>query len=108
MTTSTEALTRETIRVALVELLTVGQHHNAASHTTLSAVGDTRRSMADRFVHDDQRLRALSGALTAVTKAFVAEQTPRDGLAELAAIALGWLDTIPGPRQPDPDTKPAV
>jgi hypothetical protein len=108
MTTPTEAQTRETVRVALVDLLTVGQHHHAASHTTLSAVGDTRRSMADRLVQDAQWLRSLSEALTAVTGAFVAGRTPRDGLAELAAVALCWLDTIPGPRQPDPDTEPAA
>jgi hypothetical protein len=113
MTTPTEALTREAVRAALVELLTVGQHHNAASPATLTVVGSTRRTRADRVPHGGHRLKDLNHALNAVAKAFVALRTPnshttalREGLTELAAVALSWLDTITDPPQPDPDTEP--
>lgn len=114
MSALTDSLTSETVRVALVELLTVGQHHHAASHATLNAVGDSRRARGDRVVDEDQRFKALDRSLGAVARALIVALQPpgsdtaalRDALSELAATALGWLDTIPAPRQPDRDTDP--
>jgi len=114
MTTPTDTLTRDAVRIALVDLLTIGQHHHAGTPATLTAVGDTRRALADRFPQDDQRLVSLRQALGAVSAALIAVPQPRrpdaaglrDGLTELAAVALGWLDTLPDLPQPDSDTKP--
>lgn len=114
MTTPTDPLTSEAVRTALVDLLTIGQHHHAGTPATLTAVGDTRRSLAHRLTLDDQRLTALNDALSAVSEALLVVPPPRrpdtaalrDGLTELAAVALGWLDTLPGRPQPNPDTEP--
>lgn len=121
---TTDALTRDTVRAALVELLTIGQHHDAANLTTLSAVGNTRRALAHQhgthdptapFALDDQRLAALNHALETVNRTPITLPPPqrpdtaglRDGLSELAAIALSWLDTLPVPRRPDPEAEPS-
>jgi hypothetical protein len=80
---------------------------------TLTAVGDARAALADRHGADDPaasracpewRLTALTTALSVISGALFSAtpwQPPdtaalRTGLAELAAIALGWLDTLPG------------
>lgn len=118
MPTPTNTLTRDTVRAALVELLTIGQHHHAATPATLTAVGDTRQALdtqhgnqhpADHSVDDHQRLAALSQALATVGGALIAVPQPRrpdtsglhDGLTELAAVALGWLDALPNPSHPN-------
>ena len=111
MTTPTDTVTRDAVRAALVDLLTIGQHHHAATPTTLTAVGHTRRALAHHHdthnptAHPDQRLAALTQALDAVNDALIVIPHPRhpdttdlrDGLTELAALALGWLDTLPDP-----------
>jgi len=100
------------VRVALVDLLTIGQHHQAGTPATLAAVGATRRALANQhgtqdpaahFAADDRRLAALTQALGAVGAALIVIPQPRhphdaglrDGLTELAAVALGWLDALP-------------
>jgi hypothetical protein len=124
---SADAVSWSAVRAALVGLLTTGQHHHAATPATLTAVGYTRAALADR--DDDTahcavscacppewRLTALTAALGVISDALLSA-TPRHpldtaqlrtGLAELAAIALGWLDTlpdhpIPRPLHDDPD-----
>jgi hypothetical protein len=111
MTTPPDTVTRDAVRAALVDLLTIGQHHHAATPATLTAVGHTRRALTHHHnpaVHDDhedQRLAALTQALDAVNDALIVIPHPRhpettelrDGLTELAALALGWLDTLPDP-----------
>lgn len=118
MPTPTNTLTRDVIRAALVELLTIGQHHHAGTPTTLTAIGNTRRALATQHgiqnpaahsADDHQRLAALSQALATVGGAVIAVPHPRrpdtaglhDGLTELAAVTLGWLDTLPNPSHPD-------
>lgn len=105
MTVHTDTITSETVRAALIELLTLGQHHHAATHTTLTAIGDTRRTLAPS-ADDNQRLAALSQALATVGGALITVPHPRhpdttglrEGLTEMAAITLGWLDTLPEPH----------
>jgi hypothetical protein len=118
MATPTDTLTSDTVRAALIELLTIGQHHHAATHTTLTAVGDTRRTLAAlhdthhptaQFADDNQRIGALAHALDMVGDALNATLHPqhpdtaelRDGLTELAALTLDWLDALTDPPQPD-------
>lgn len=118
MPTSADSVTWEAVRVALVDLLTIGQHHQAATLATLAAVGDTRHALANQhgmhdpaahFAPDDRRLAALTQALDAVGGALIVVPQPRrpdtaglrDGLAELAAVALGWLDALPDPEPDD-------
>lgn len=113
----TDTLTRDAVRDALVELLTIGQHHHAATHPTLTAVGHTRQALAVQHgnqhpaahsTDDHQRLAALSQALATVGGALIAVPHPRrpdttglrNGLTELAAVALGWLDTLSDPPRP--------
>ena len=109
------------IRAALVELLTTGQHHHAATPATLAAIGATRtaldqthgtRDPAARYAPPEQRLVALTAALGAIGTA-LADANPwnqlnttilRTGLCDLAAVALGWLDTLPTPTTSD-DTR---
>jgi hypothetical protein len=112
----------DAVRVALVELLTTGQHHHAATPTTLAAVGHTRRGLATRhpahdpaghFAYDHDRHAALSSALGDITTALLTARYHRHpdptrlraGLSALAAIALGWLDILPTPpgENTDPD-----
>lgn len=108
------------VRAALVELLTTGQHHHAAPPTTLAAIGATRaaldhthgtRDPAARYAPSERRLAALTAALGAVGTV-LADADPynqlnitilRAGLCDLAAIALGWLDTLPTPPNNDSD-----
>jgi len=102
------------VRAALVELLTTGQHHHAATPATLAAIGATRaaldqthgtRDPAARYAPPERRLVALTAALGAIGTA-LADADPwnhlnttilRAGLCDLAAVALGWLDTLPTP-----------
>ena len=112
---STPILTRQAVHTALVELLTTGQHHHAATPATLTAVGEARQSLAT-LTHDPaapgtreaHRLAALTRALGDLGAALFATPTGRrpdparlhPALGELAAVALGWLDILP---EPDPD-----
>lgn len=108
----------DAVRVALVELLTTGQHHHAATPHTLTQVGDTRRLLAelhhtndpaDRHAPQPTRHAALSSALGDIGRALLAAgpyrhpdtAALRGGLSVLAAVALGWLDTLP---LPDPES----
>ncbi|MGB6164408.1 MAG: hypothetical protein WCF33_13570 [Pseudonocardiaceae bacterium] len=119
MTTTTGAPTRETVRVALIELLNTSEHPDTASADTLAAVADTRRDLAALHGPDDptahhaperDRHAALSSALGDIGKALLAARYDRyrstdpwqlrAGLTVLAAVALGWLDTLP--QHPDP------
>ena len=116
-TMTTTAPDTAAIRAALVELLTTGQHHHAATPATLAAVGATRtaldqthrtRDPAARYAPPERRLTALATALGAVGTA-LGDPDPwnqlnitilRAGLCDLAAVALGWLDTLPIPTTP--------
>ncbi|MGH2803330.1 MAG: hypothetical protein ACRDL4_09845 [Thermoleophilaceae bacterium] len=118
---STPIATRDAVHAALVELLTTGQHHHAATPHTLTAVGDTRRTLAAEYgtsdpagahASHDRRLAALTRALgglgvalfTATSAEYRRQPDParmHAALTELAAITLGWLDTLPT-HQPDP------
>jgi ferric-dicitrate binding protein FerR (iron transport regulator) len=105
------------VRAALVELLTTGQHHHAATPATLAAIGATRSALAEtHHTHDpsascappERRLAALAAALGATGAALFAAApwqpldtaALRTGLCELAGIALGWLDALPTPTNP--------
>ena len=103
-------ITPDGVRVALLELLGTGRHHHAATPATLATVGQARQSLGIRLGADDptaahtgehRRLAALTRALgevsTALFTAWLADATPdsltlRAPLADLAALALGWLD----------------
>ena len=117
-TMPTGIVTCDAVRAALVDLLTIGQHHHAATSATLSAVGDTRRALSHQhgtqdptahYAHDHRRLTALTHALDAVNGALAVGTQPRqpdaaglrNRLTELAALALGWLDTLTDPSHPD-------
>jgi hypothetical protein len=109
--TNADAVTREAVRAALIELLTTtDQHHHAATRATLTAVGDTRRVLAElhrahdpaaRHAPDHDRHAALSSALGDIGRALLTTHPHPDptrlraGLTVLAAVALGWLDTLP-------------
>jgi hypothetical protein len=112
----------DAVRVALVELLTTGQHHYAATPPTLATVGQARRELAARHHGDDPAARhapfftrhaALSSALGDVGAALLTagpHRLPdpaivRAGLSVLAAVALSWLDILPTPpgHNTDPD-----
>ncbi|MBV8996817.1 MAG: hypothetical protein JO287_24630, partial [Pseudonocardiales bacterium] len=68
------------------------------------------RDPAARYAPPERRLAALTAALGATGEGLFAAVPGRPlhtaalhaGLCELAAIALGWLDTLPTP--PDHDT----
>jgi hypothetical protein len=108
--------TRDTVRTALLELLTTGPNHHAAQAATLDAVGAARRTLAThrttpnpcaRTARDKTRQAALSCALTDVL--LTAPRDPaalRAALAELAAVALGWLDALPDTPDAEPDAEP--
>jgi hypothetical protein len=115
MSTTPDALTRQAVHTALVELLTTGQHHHAVTPATLAAVGDTRRTLAAEHgshdparagAGDEHRLAALTNSLGQIGSAlFYASSLGEwpdpvrlySALAELAAVALGWLDALPDP-----------
>jgi hypothetical protein len=115
----------DAVRVALVELLTTGQHHHAATPSTLTTIGQARRELAalhrahdpaGYFAHDQDRHAALSSALGDIGAALFGARPHRHpdparlraGLGVLAAVALGWLDALPTPDPPreDPDDGP--
>jgi hypothetical protein len=117
--TTTGAPTRDAVRVALIELLSTSEHPGAATPATLAAIADTRRDLAALHGPDDpaahhaperDRHAALSNALGDIGKALLAGRHQRyrctdpwrlrAGLTVLAAVALGWLDTLP--QHPDP------
>lgn len=103
MNTPIDTLTRDMVQTALIELLTIGQHHYAATTATLDTVGDARQSTG-HLADDRQRLAVLSHALDmvggtlTVLPSDIAEL--RRGLADLAAVALSWLDVLPYPTRP--------
>jgi hypothetical protein len=106
-TMTTNIVTCDAVRAALVDLLTIGQHHHAATPGTLSAIGDTRRALShqhgtqDPTAHYAQALDAVNGALAVVPQPRQPDAAGlRHGLTELAAVALGWLDTL-DPSHPD-------
>jgi uncharacterized protein YejL (UPF0352 family) len=118
MTTPSDTVTCEAVRVALIDLLTIGQHHHAATAASLTAVGNTRHALVNQhgtqdptahLAPDNRRLTALTQAMGAVSSALITVSQPRrpdatglrDGLAELAAVALGWLDVLPDPNPDD-------
>jgi hypothetical protein len=122
MTTNT--ITRipvcDAVRTALIDLLTTGQHHDAATTTTLRAVGATRSALLElhqRSRHNpvahhaqaDDRHAALSSALGDIARTLLADRRHdystelRAGLTTLAAVALAWLDTLPHPTPDDED-----
>ena len=120
MTTPTDTAA---VRAALVELLTTSQHHHAATPAALAAIGATRVALADthhthdpaaRYAPPERRLDALTAALGAVGTALfgVAPGRPLNiaalhtALHELAAVALGWLDTLPTPSDSDDGEEP--
>jgi hypothetical protein len=102
----------DAVRTALIDLLTTGQHHDAASAATLRAVGTTRTHLVELHQHSrhnpvarhaqaEDRHAALSSALGDIARTLLADRrhdhcTPlRAALTTLAAIALAWLDTLP-------------
>jgi hypothetical protein len=110
----------DAVRIALIDLLTTGQHHDAATTATLRAIGTTRTHLAAlhqhnrhnpiaRYAQSEDRHAALSSALGDTARALLAEQPFPDitllraGLTTLAAVALAWLDTLPHPNPADPD-----
>jgi hypothetical protein len=124
---STDAVRPDLVCQALVELLTIGQHHHAATSATLTTVGVTRRALAAQHGISDPtnpwsspewRLAALTKALGMVADEVFTPTAPGSqpsahlprGLAELAAVALGWLDALPTltpvTDAADPDDEP--
>jgi hypothetical protein len=111
--TPTDTATRQAVHAALVELLTTGQHHHAATPDTLAAVGDTRRTLAAEHgshdparagASDEHRLAALTNSVGQIGSALFSANSLGEwpdpvrlyrALAELAAVALGWLDALP-------------
>jgi hypothetical protein len=125
--TTTGAPIRETVRLALIELLSTGEHPGAATPATLTAIADTRHDLAAlhglnnpaaHYAPESDRHAALSSALGDIGKALLTTRHHRytdawrlrAGLTVLAAIALAWLDTLPhlNPHEPDdrPDAEP--
>jgi hypothetical protein len=109
----------DAVRTALVDLLTTGQHHDAATPATLTAIGAARRALAElhgawnpasRCAHDEDRHVALSSALGDIARALLTARPGhvpdptelRAGLTTLTAVALAWLDTLPAPN-PEPN-----
>jgi hypothetical protein len=108
----------EAVRTALIDLLTTGEHHDAASVATLRAVASTRASLAQhtgrhrpvaRYALAEDRHTALSSALGDVAHALCTERPIPDydqlyaGLTTLAAVALAWLDALPHPEDEEDD-----
>lgn len=106
----------DAVRTALVELLTTGQHHHAATPTTLTQVGRARQTLDElhrtrnpvsRYATDEDRHVALSSALGDIAHALLTARPShapdptelRAGLTTLTAIALAWLDTLPAPTE---------
>ena len=128
MTATTEDTIRipvcDAVRTALIELLTTGQHHHAATPTTLTQVGHARRTLAElhpthnpagHYAGNPDRHAALSSALGDIARALLSAHPRREpdttqlraGLTVLAAVALAWLDTLPTPNEhDDPDPYP--
>ncbi|WHT21912.1 hypothetical protein N8J89_12865 [Crossiella sp. CA-258035] len=91
---------------ALVELLTVGQHFDAAAPAVLTAVGAERqRQRAKHGPHapdspsmsNHQRLVVLMEEVGEVARALTHDGNPAELCAELdqvAAIALGWREAL--------------
>ncbi|MGH4020514.1 MAG: hypothetical protein ACRDT0_15015 [Pseudonocardiaceae bacterium] len=122
MTTTTTTPTSVDVRAALLELLTTGQHHRAATPATLAAVGDTRATLATEHGDHDptgtwaphpDRLAALATALGELGAALAGcrgrNRRPdparlHPALTALAAVALGWLDALA--YQTDDDESP--
>ena len=114
----------DAVRVALIELLTTGQHHHAATPTTLATIDQARQELAalhrahdpaGRYAYDQDRPTALSSALGDIGAALFGARPhrrpdparQRAGLGVRAAIALGWLDALPHPDDHDsPDDGP--
>ena len=120
-TTTPPELTRQAVQAALIELLTTGPHHHAATPATLATVGQARLAaehqhsttdLSARCASDDRRLAALTRALGRIAAALLTPGTwdrpdparLRPELADLAAVALAWLDTLPA--HPDPSDGP--
>ncbi|MGB6165665.1 MAG: hypothetical protein WBF75_24440 [Pseudonocardiaceae bacterium] len=120
--TTPGALTRETVRTSLIQLLSTDQHPGAATLAatplTLAAIADTRRDLAAlhgrhnpaaHHTHDSDRHAALSAALGDIAKALLTTHHHRHtdpwrlraGLTVLATVALAWLDTLPHPDPQD-------
>jgi hypothetical protein len=118
----------EAVRTTLVELLTLGQHHYAATPRTLTLIGNARRNLAQHYgaahnpaglcATDHERLTALGTGMGDLATTLHINPPPyspdptelRASLSFLAAVALGWLDTLPSPPQSFPtpqDTSPA-
>jgi hypothetical protein len=108
----------DAVRTALIDLLTTGQHHDAATTATLRAVGTTRTHLAAlhqhsrhnpiaRYAQPEDRHAALSSALGVIAGTLLADRGPnhatplRASLTTLAAVALAWLDTLPHPNPAD-------
>jgi hypothetical protein len=108
----------DTVRAALIDLLTTGQHHDAATTATLRAVGATRSALVElhqfsrhnpvrRHALADDRHAALSSALGDIARTLLADRRHaystelRAGLTTLAAVTLAWLDTLPHPDDGD-------
>jgi hypothetical protein len=102
----------EAVRTALIDLLTTGPHHDAATTATLRAVAATRTRLAQhtgrnrpvaRYALAEDRHTALSSALGDIAHALRTERPIPDypqlytGLSTLAAVALAWLDALPHP-----------
>lgn len=117
----TETVTSAAVGAALVELLTTGQHHHAGTPVTLAAVGRARRGLAEygiadpaaSFASPDRRLAALTaaGAIGSALATVGPGRPPctnrlHTALTELAAVALGWLDTLPAPGRSHHDEDP--
>jgi hypothetical protein len=124
MTTTTEDTIRipicDAVRTALLDLLTTGQHHDAATPATLTAIGRARRTLtkvhgtqnpASRYADDEDRHLALSSALGDIASALLTARPShvpdptelRAGLTTLTAVALAWLDTLPTPPRDNDD-----
>jgi hypothetical protein len=110
----------DAVRTALIDLLTTGQHHNAATTATLRAVGATRTALVElhqcsrrnpvaHYASVEDRHAALSSALGDTARALLVEHSFPDttllwaGLTTLAAVALAWLDTLPHPNPVEDD-----
>jgi len=113
MTTTDTPATSDAVRAALLDLLSTGQHHHAATPATLTAVGQVRQALATGRTRDSagrwgypDRLAALAVALgevaTALDGCHAQSRHPdptqlHSALTGLAALALGWLDATPPP-----------